>query len=119
MSEGEFSWKQYLADFHRERAGVTEAVLSRALSGDHSPYRWLARAVSPDARIVLVHDAARAFTPPSVIRDVVRAVAEGAPAVVPVLPVADTVKQVDAADAVVATVDRSAASTVCHPAVRF
>jgi SAM-dependent methyltransferase len=53
VSEDEFSWKQYLADFHRERAGVTEAVLSRALSGDHSPYRWLARAVSPDARIVL------------------------------------------------------------------
>jgi SAM-dependent methyltransferase len=49
VSEEDFSWKQYLADFHRERAGVTEAVLSRALSGDHSPYRWLARAVSPDA----------------------------------------------------------------------
>jgi len=48
-----FSWKAYLADFHRERAGVTEAVLSRSLAGDHSPYRWLARAVSPDARLVL------------------------------------------------------------------
>lgn len=49
----DFSWKQYLADFHRERAGVTEAVLSRALAGDHSPYRWLARAVSADAKVVL------------------------------------------------------------------
>nr|MBA3529795.1 methyltransferase domain-containing protein [Propionibacteriaceae bacterium] len=28
-------------------------VLSRALAGDHSPYRWLARAVSADANVVL------------------------------------------------------------------
>ncbi|CAA9380434.1 MAG: hypothetical protein AVDCRST_MAG75-905 [uncultured Propionibacteriaceae bacterium] len=53
MSEEELNWKQYLADFHRERAGVAEAVLSRAFAGDHSPYRWLARAVSPDATVVL------------------------------------------------------------------
>ena len=53
MTEEEFSWKKYLADFHRERPGVTEAVLSRALAGDHTPYRWLARAVSPDATVVL------------------------------------------------------------------
>lgn len=53
MNEEDFSWRAYLADFHSERAGVTEAVLSRALSGDHSPYRWLARAVSPDAKVVL------------------------------------------------------------------
>ena len=50
----------------------------------------------PDARIALVHDAARAFTPPEVVARVVDAVAAGAPAVVPVLPVADTVKLVDA-----------------------
>ena len=53
MNENGFSWRQYLSDFHRERAGVTEAVLSRSLSGDHTPYRWLARAVSPDAAVVL------------------------------------------------------------------
>jgi SAM-dependent methyltransferase len=46
-------WQAYLADFHRKRAGVTEAVLSRARAGDHSPYRWLARAVSADARTVV------------------------------------------------------------------
>ena len=39
--------------FHRDRAGVIEAVLSRALAGDHSPYRWLARAVSATANVVL------------------------------------------------------------------
>jgi ubiquinone/menaquinone biosynthesis C-methylase UbiE len=47
------NWRKYIADFHTERAGTAEAVLSRAFSGDHSPYRWLARAVSPDAKIVL------------------------------------------------------------------
>jgi SAM-dependent methyltransferase len=53
VKDEDFNWKTYIADFHRERAGVTEAVLSRALAGDHSPYRWLARAVSADANIVL------------------------------------------------------------------
>jgi SAM-dependent methyltransferase len=53
VSEREVDWEAYLAQFHRERAGVMEAVLSRALAGDHSPYRWLARAVSASARVVL------------------------------------------------------------------
>jgi len=47
------NWRQYLAEFHRDRAGIAEAVLSRALAGDHSPYRWLARAVSATATIVV------------------------------------------------------------------
>ena len=52
--EGEpVDWKAYLAEFHRDRAGVAEAVLSRALAGDHTPYHWLARAVSADARVVV------------------------------------------------------------------
>jgi 2-C-methyl-D-erythritol 4-phosphate cytidylyltransferase len=62
---------------------------------------------SPDISIVLVHDAARAFTPPEVIRSVTAAVAGGAPAVVPVLPVADTVKRVDENEIVTETVSRA------------
>ena len=46
-------WKAYVSEFHRTRAGVAEAVLSRALAGDHTPYRWLARAVSADATVVV------------------------------------------------------------------
>ncbi|SDR86177.1 Methyltransferase domain-containing protein [Friedmanniella luteola] len=46
-------WKAFLADFHRARAGVAEAVLSRATAGDHSPYRWLGRAVSADAETIV------------------------------------------------------------------
>ncbi|MER5392901.1 2-C-methyl-D-erythritol 4-phosphate cytidylyltransferase [Saccharopolyspora sp. NPDC002686] len=71
--------------------------------------------VAPDARVVLVHDAARAFTPSSVIQDVVRAVEEGAPAVIPVLPVSDTIKRVDEAGDVVSTVDRSELRAVQTP----
>ena len=53
MSDREVDWRAYLAEFHREGAGVIEAVLSRALAGDRSAYRWLARAVSAAARVVL------------------------------------------------------------------
>ncbi|NJC21262.1 2-C-methyl-D-erythritol 4-phosphate cytidylyltransferase [Arthrobacter pigmenti] len=46
-------------------------------------------------QIILVHDAARALTPPQVFRSVVNAVAGGAAAVVPGIPVPDTIKVVD------------------------
>jgi 2-C-methyl-D-erythritol 4-phosphate cytidylyltransferase len=48
-----------------------------------------------DADAVLVHDAARPLTPPEVVARVLRALAAGAPAVVPVLPVVDTVVVVE------------------------
>ncbi|MBK0865634.1 MULTISPECIES: 2-C-methyl-D-erythritol 4-phosphate cytidylyltransferase [unclassified Saccharopolyspora] len=69
----------------------------------------------PDVRAVLVHDAARAFTPVPVIREVADAVRGGASAVVPVLPVSDTIKQVDADEVVSATVDRSRLRSVQTP----
>ena len=69
----------------------------------------------PDATIVLVHDAARAFTPPSLVRSVTEAVAAGAPAVVPVLPVTDTVKRVDVDGVVVDTPSREFLRAVQTP----
>jgi 2-C-methyl-D-erythritol 4-phosphate cytidylyltransferase len=69
----------------------------------------------PDAKIVLVHDAARAFTPPALVRSVTDAVAAGAPAVVPVLPVTDTVKRVDAEGVVVDTPSRADLRAVQTP----
>jgi 2-C-methyl-D-erythritol 4-phosphate cytidylyltransferase len=51
-------------------------------------------AVPPDIGIVLVHDAARALTPPQLIESVAAAVRSGHPAVIPVLPVVDTIKEV-------------------------
>ena len=48
----------------------------------------------PRAAVVLVHDAARALTPPETVRRVVAAVRAGHAAVVPALAVTDTVKEV-------------------------
>jgi len=69
----------------------------------------------PDAKIVLVHDAARAFTPPALVRSVTAAVAAGAQAVVPVLPVTDTVKRVDDAGVVLDTPSRTHLRAVQTP----
>lgn len=63
-------------------------------------------AISLDDACVLVHDAARALTPVSMVSRVADAVVGGAPAVVPVVPVSDTVKRV-ARDVVEETLDRS------------
>lgn len=49
-------------------------------------------ALPPDLDAVLVHDAARALTPPEVFRRVADALASGASAVIPAVPVTDTVK---------------------------
>lgn len=64
---------------------------------------------------VLVHDAARAFTPPEVISAVVDAIAGGARAVVPAVPVTDTVKVVDDSGVIIATQDRTALRAVQTP----
>ena len=64
--------------------------------------------------IVLVHDAARALAPTGLVEAVAAAVRAGAEAVIPVLPVVDTVKEV-AAETVVGTVDRSVLRAVQTP----
>ncbi|WIN00987.1 2-C-methyl-D-erythritol 4-phosphate cytidylyltransferase [Actinoplanes oblitus] len=75
-----------------------------------------ALAVVPDeVAIVLVHDAARCLTPPSVVERVAAAVRAGADAVIPVLPVVDTIKEVGADDTVLGTVDRSVLRAVQTP----
>jgi hypothetical protein len=53
MSDVSVDWPSYLNDFHAADPGVTEAVLSRAVSGDRTPYRWLCRAVSAGPKRVL------------------------------------------------------------------
>ncbi|MDO5032234.1 2-C-methyl-D-erythritol 4-phosphate cytidylyltransferase [Corynebacterium sp.] len=75
-----------------------------------------------DDAVVLIHDAARALTPPAMIRRVAEAVLAGAPAVIPVLPVADTIKVVRPAakspsqgGVVVSTPDRSQLRAVQTP----
>lgn len=67
-----------------------------------------------DIEIVLVHDAARALTPPAVFERVIAAVDAGAAGAIPVLPVIDTIKRVEA-DRIVAAVDRSELSAAQTP----
>jgi 2-C-methyl-D-erythritol 4-phosphate cytidylyltransferase len=72
-------------------------------------------AVIGGASVVLVHDAARALTPPALIARVVAEVRAGRPAVIPVLPVVDTVKEVDLMGAVIGTPDRASLRAVQTP----
>jgi len=51
--ESAAGWADYLAEFHNQRPGAVEAVLSQAAAGDTTPYRWLARAIPPRVRTVL------------------------------------------------------------------
>ena len=68
-----------------------------------------------DVDVVLVHDAARPLVPPDVVASVVAAVQAGKPAVIPVVPITDTVKEVDSADCVITTIDRSRLRAVQTP----
>lgn len=73
--------------------GITVTTVDGGASRPESVRAGLAQ-LPADVDVILVHDAARALTPPSVFQNVVAAVAQGAPAVVPGIPVPDTVKVV-------------------------
>jgi 2-C-methyl-D-erythritol 4-phosphate cytidylyltransferase len=81
----------------------------------------LASLGSDDVDVVVVHDAARPTASPDLVRRVVAAVRSGHVAVVPGLPVVDTIKRVDAdgvepgVERVVATVDRAVLRAVQTP----
>jgi 2-C-methyl-D-erythritol 4-phosphate cytidylyltransferase len=86
-------------------AGAGRARLSRTHGGQR------AAPVSGDGPVqdswTVLHDAARPLTPPALVAAVLAAAATtGCDAVVPVLPLTDTVKLVDPDDLVVATPDR-------------
>jgi len=89
-----------------ERTASVRLALD-VLSGPHGCERPGGPAGDGPPEVVLVHDAARPLTPPALVAAVVAEVRAGHPAVVPALPLADTVKRVGVAAAVEATVDRS------------
>ncbi|MGP3969385.1 2-C-methyl-D-erythritol 4-phosphate cytidylyltransferase [Streptomyces sp. 6N223] len=78
-------------------------------------------ALPDDVEVVLVHDAARPLVPVETVDAVAAAVLAGAPAVVPALPLADTVKRIAAPardggpEEVVSTPDRSMLRAVQTP----
>lgn len=67
-----------------------------------------------DVEFVLVHDAARALTPPAVFARVIAALEDGAGGVVPVMPVVDTIREMDG-EQIVGIVDRSRLSAAQTP----
>jgi 2-C-methyl-D-erythritol 4-phosphate cytidylyltransferase len=68
-----------------------------------------------EPEFVLVHDAARALTPPELIVRVVDALRAGHRAVVPALPLHDTIKAVDANGVVLGTPERAGLRAVQTP----
>jgi 2-C-methyl-D-erythritol 4-phosphate cytidylyltransferase len=86
-------------------ADRTESV-SLALSAISAP---------TEPGFVLVHDAARALTPPELIVRVVDALRAGHRAVVPALPLSDTIKAVDANGVVLGTPERAGLRAVQTP----
>jgi 2-C-methyl-D-erythritol 4-phosphate cytidylyltransferase len=102
---------------HLDEAKLTLAGRAEVVAGGaqrHDSVRMALSAVGK-TRFVLVHDAARALTPPSLILRVVEALRAGHQAVVPALPVPDTIKAVDAEGIVVNTPQRAALRAVQTP----
>ena len=93
---------EHVARFTAELAGLVGAGVGIRVVAGSSASRQASVALGlraaledcPRAGVVLVHDAARALTPPEVVRRVVAAVRAGHDAVVPALAVTDTVKEV-------------------------
>jgi 2-C-methyl-D-erythritol 4-phosphate cytidylyltransferase len=102
-------------DVEDVQALVPDAVV---VAGGEARADSVARALAaldPEVELVLVHDAARCLLPAAVVRRVVEALRAGAPAVVPVVGVADTVKEVDAAGRVLRTLPRADLRAVQTP----
>ena len=93
--------------------GGDATVLAGGSSRTESVRRALTAVGTPE--LLLIHDAARPLTPPALIARVVAALREGHQAVVPALPVTDTIKTVDANSVVIATPARAGLRAVQTP----
>lgn len=104
--------EEYCARFREviDLAGLAARVIPGGATRQASVSRGLDAAGEAD--FVVIHDAARALTPPRLIVRVVAALRGGHPAVVPALPVVDTIKRVghrapDGTEPVLSTIERS------------
>lgn len=111
-----------------ERMGDT-STLCQVVAGAANPYLSVVSggstrqasvaaglaAVGAEVGIVLVHDAARAFTPAAQFARVIAAVRSTGGGVIPGLPVTDTITQTDADGTVLRTIDRSQLVAVQTP----
>jgi 2-C-methyl-D-erythritol 4-phosphate cytidylyltransferase len=92
-----------------------EVTGATAVAGDVRAGLDEALRIFPDTRFALVHEVSRAATPPEVIRAVVAELERGAKAVIPVLPLTDTVKQVDESGRILGTRDRAGLRVMQSP----
>ncbi|GFG74215.1 2-C-methyl-D-erythritol 4-phosphate cytidylyltransferase [Mycobacterium botniense] len=96
--------------------GHQVTVVPGGANRSESVNRALADLSEPEGPdFVLVHDAARALAPPSLVTRVVEALRAGHAAVVPALPVPDTIKAVDANGVVLGTPERAGLRAVQTP----
>ena len=79
---------------NRVISGIVPAKFTPGGTSRQGSIRNALAKVDPTADIVLVHDAARCFTPTEVFNQVSSKVSETGFGVIPVLPVADTIKEV-------------------------
>lgn len=96
------------------RLGADVLVVAGGATRQDSVLAALA-ALPAEVDVVLVHDAARPFAPSGLADDVADAVRAGRDAVIPVLPVTDTIKRVDDDGSVLATVGRADLRAVQTP----
>lgn len=100
------------------RAAVSHLSIVDIVAGGSTRQQSVAAALAATPAgyaIILVHDAARAFAPVALVERVAAAVRDGHRAVIPVLPVVDTIKDVDETGHVRQTLDRAALRTVQTP----
>jgi 2-C-methyl-D-erythritol 4-phosphate cytidylyltransferase len=99
--------------------GLPEAKDIRIVAGGDTrqeSVRLGLAALPEDVDVVLVHDAARPLVPVEMVDAVAAAVRDGAPAVVPGLPLVDTVKRIDpGTDLVTGTPERALLRAVQTP----
>ncbi|MCZ2404152.1 2-C-methyl-D-erythritol 4-phosphate cytidylyltransferase [Paenarthrobacter sp. Z7-10] len=79
-------------------AGGPEITVVDGGSSRAESVRSALAALAPEVSAVVIHDAARALTPPEVFHRIAASLAEGALAVIPALAVVDTIKTVENSD---------------------
>lgn len=111
------SMEGFAADLLEARGLMGQDVPVRLVhgGGERADSVWAGlKAIGDEDAVVLIHDAARALTPAEMISRVAQAVADGNEAVIPVIPVADTIKRVEGSK-VVDTPDRAGLRAVQTP----
>lgn len=99
----------------RAQALLDDRATLVPLTGDDGGMGPVLRSLPVGTDVVLIHDVDRAFAPVAMIERVLARVRAGADAVVPVLPVVDTIRGIGAGRTLSTTVDRNALRMIQTP----